>query len=204
MKFFKTIAIVAFSIFSMAAQATVITFDGQIVEAKPNGYTVSGVTFVDTIGEDLVVTDQGGGNHALAVLIDDESFLGMIFPSISNSLSLMFGNDNPQFSKAGDIALLMLYLDGQKVGQTSVALNRNNLLDQTISLAGINFDVALFGYANSNGFPIALTELVDNITFTEADTIPAPIPEPASLALLGLGLLGMALSRHKIAPRALE
>jgi hypothetical protein len=204
MKIFKTVAIVAFSFFSMAAQATVITFDDQIVEAKPNGYTVSGVTFVDTIGEDLVVTDQGGGNHALAVLIDDESFFGMIFPSISNSLSLMFGNDNPQFSKAGDIALLMLYLDGEKVGQTSLALNRNNLMDQTISLAGINFDVALFGYANSNGFPIALTELVDNITFTEAGTIPAPIPEPASLALLGLGLLGMALSRHKIAPRALE
>lgn len=201
MKILRSIVIVALALLSIGAQATIITFDHEVVEAKPNGYTVSGVTFVDTLGDDLFVTNEGGGNHAFAVLIDDEGFLGMIFSSVSNSLSLSFGNDNAGFTKDGDIALLMLYLNGAPVGQTSVVLNRNNLIDQTISLAGINFDVALFGYANSNGIPITLTELVDNITFSEAGTGPAPVPEPASLALLGLGLFGVVLSRRKTAGR---
>lgn len=197
MRILKTMVVVAISIFSMAAYATVITFDDQIVEAKPNGYTVSGVTFFDTNGEDLVVTDIDGDNRALAILIDDESILGMLFPSKSNSLSLTFGNDNPDNSSEGDIALLRLYLEGELVGKTSVRLNRNNRLDQSIALAGIDFDLASFGYADSNEQPIQLTELVDNITFTEAGAGPAPVPEPASLSLLSLGLFGVALSRHK-------
>lgn len=201
MKIIRTIVVAALSIFSMVAQGTVITFVDEIVEAKPNGYTVSGVTFSDSVEADLFVVEING-NNGLAVLYDDESFLNMSFQTISNSLSLMFGNDIERATVVGDRALLTLFLHATEVGHASVDLNRNGDLDQTISLAGINFDQASFGYVHSNGVALDLIELVDNITFTAADSLPPPasVPEPASFALLGLGLFGIRLSRSKRVP----
>lgn len=194
----RMLFITALALMSSWAQATTITFDNEDTGARLNGYTVAGVKFFDTIGQDLIIDNFsiGNGTNALAVFIDDASLLDMVFPTLSNALSLDFGNDNAS-TQIGDLAVLVLFLQGQQVGQTTVALNRNSLIDQTITLAGINFDEAIFGFTNSTGVPLELAELVDNIVFTASGG--TSVPEPAAISLLGLALAGSALARRKAA-----
>jgi hypothetical protein len=111
----------------------------------------------------------------------------MNFATLVSSLSLDFGNDDPSFTSPGDLGVLKTYVGATLVGQTSVVLNRNDLSDQTISIAGVPFNRATFAYTNPSGSPTTmgaftgLIEIVDNIRFT-------PVPEPTSLVLLATAI----------------
>jgi hypothetical protein len=199
MKNFKSLLLAIVCSMSFVANATVVTFDGATEGFQPNGYTVNGVQFSDTLGEDLFVGtfDESNASTALAILGDDASFLLMAFPSISNYLSVDFGNDDLCCSTDSDLAVLTVFLSGLQVGQISINLNANDLMDQSLAISGVNFDSATFGFTDGNLVPIPLTEVVDNITFTAAGN---PLPEPASIALFGLALGGVAMSR-RFAPK---
>jgi hypothetical protein len=170
-----------------------ITFDLDPVGNKPNGFTSaqsSLVTFTDTVGNDLEVADftpQSIGNGLEVGTDGDASSLEMNFATLVSSLSLDFGNDDPSFTSPGDLGVLKTYVGATLVGQTSVVLNRNDLSDQTISIAGVPFNRATFAYTNPSGSPTTmgaftgLIEIVDNIRFT-------PVPEPTSLVLLATAI----------------
>lgn len=183
-----------------AAQAAVsIDFENDALGYKPNGWNSvdsSLVSFSDSIGAQLQVysgleTDGTG----LAVLTDsDGSSLIMNFAQAVNSLSLDFGNDQAGFAIPGDQAILTVFLGGDQVGQTAMAMNLNDLMDQTIFISGVTFDSATLYYA-ATGQTNGLTEIVDNIQFEVAG---ATIPAPGAILLgtLGTGLVGW-LRRHR-------
>jgi hypothetical protein len=132
---------------------------------QPNGFRSADsrfVAFSDSLGADLFIDNfafQGRG-QALAVFYDDESYLIMDLAYPATSISLWFGNDDPCCANPGDQAVLTLSSGGTQVGQVSVELNLNDVMDQQISFSGASFDQATFLYDVST---FGLTEIVDEI-----------------------------------------
>jgi hypothetical protein len=182
---------------SSPAMAGFIDFEGDSIGTVANGFAStsdSGVHFTDTSGSNLQIhTHQALGTKNLLVFNDDASKLQIDFDFSIDSLSLFFGNDDACCSSAGDLAWLEIFNGGSLVNSTSVLMNRNDFTDQSISISAGSFDSALFWYGDTNGAAINLIEAVDNISFNAANAV----PEPASLALLGLGLAGIGFSRKR-------
>jgi hypothetical protein len=67
---------------------------------------------------------------------DDPSFLRITFDQDMCSINLAFGNDDPFASNDGDQGKLRLFNDGVRVGNASVVMNRNDIMDQTLPSMG--------------------------------------------------------------------
>ena len=179
------------------AHADFIDFESDPLGSVPNGWTSVDsalVHFTDSNGADNLLADYGHQSfgQALGTLDDwDDSWLIMDFDVPVLELSLWFGNDDPVFSNPGDMAVLTAFSGAVQVGQTTVVMNRNDDMDQTIGISGVTFDSATFYYAVDPN--VGLIEIVDNINFT-------PIPEPTTMLMLGglsAGLAGARKLRRK-------
>jgi len=95
------------------------------------------------------------------------------FDVLVNSLSLDFGNDdNALIPPDIDKALLTVFKNGVEAGKVFVIVNGNNIIDQTISFSGADFNSALFAYTDPNKINIlSLTEVIDNVSFVESATL---------------------------------
>ena len=185
------------STFSLGAHAAVIDFESDTTGDKANGWASvddSGVHFTDTFNANLNIADYGtqGDGQSLAINGDDASKLQINFDFSIGSLSLDFGNDDSSYAQSGDRAWLEVFNSGVSVGITSVLMNLNDVMDQSIALSGFSFDSALFWYGNASGAAINLIEIVDNITYNQVNAVPIPAAAflfaPALLGFMGLRL----------------
>lgn len=198
----KFTAIAAACLLSLPAAAAV-DFTSEVTGTKADGYTVGGISFYNTVASGYGYMDVGDyGLQSLGNAIgafDDlnGNALKMTF-SPTSVISMAFGNDDPDFTNPGDLALLQVYSGATIVGFSTVVLNRDDIMNQSISFSGSSFDSAIFSYVDPSfspytgggGTSIGLIELVDNISLV-------PEPETYAMLLAGLGLLGFMARRRK-------
>ncbi|MGG7566819.1 VPLPA-CTERM sorting domain-containing protein [Rhodovulum sp. DZ06] len=176
-----------------AAGAITLDFESDVGGGKANGFSSVDsalLSFTDSVGANLSVSNYGvqGDGQSLGVHGDsDLSQLLMSFTGFAASLSLDFGNDDSCCSSAGDLAWLIGYSGGSEVAASSVVMNRDDVMNQGISISGV-FDSAVFYYGDASRNVIALTEIVDNITF-EMAVSDVPVPAAGLLLLGGIGAL---------------
>jgi Ca2+-binding RTX toxin-like protein len=127
------------------------------------------VHFIDSITNSMWVVDAGNQSNGKALWVnpDDPSMLVILLDVPTKRLSVLFGNDDPAFSQAGDRATLEVFRNGHRIARRHVTMNRNDLGDQTIEYRGrVAIDRATFVY-NRAGTPINLIEIVDDITLAQ-------------------------------------
>jgi hypothetical protein len=195
-----------------AAQAVTVNvnFQSDTNGFKPNGFVSNGssvVSFSDTMvsppnsGLDGLRLRRYSGesqNRSLAVYGNDESRLQMDFTGAVSNLSLAFGNDDPADTEPGFLAVMMGFFGGSLVETVTVVLNRDDYMNQRISLGAGLIDQAFFFYSDADMNAIGLREVVDRIAFDlSSQSVPSPIPLPAALPLLLSAFGGLALFRRR-------
>lgn len=183
------------SLLANLTQAAVVNFNSEKIGSHFDPYIVNRVTFSDSVSNflNIVAGEESYGGNALSTPTDDASYLNIFFPTLVNYLAFDFGNDDGRIVKQGDQAFLLLFTGLDLVSTVAMDLNGNDLADQIIIASGVEFDTAVFVYVDSNFDPLALSELIDNLTYTPVVTT---VPEPGTPVILAIGILAAATSRQ--------
>jgi len=186
-----------FALLGGVAQADFIDFESDPIGPKPQGWASadSAICHFSSQTANLRLDNWTPQSDGKGLASFGSAGMLMEFDVDVIDISLEFGNDDPGIAGPGSLVWLTLFLDAAQVAQTTVVMNLDDIMNQTISIFDICFDEAVVLYTDPNGTPSTLAELVDNISFTECDG-DQDVPEPATLLLIGAGIAGLGIRRR--------
>jgi hypothetical protein len=148
--------------------AHIIGFESDPDGIHPDPFTSKDdptVHFRDTRGEELEIFDYGeqSNGRGLAVQEEDWSGLEIRFDVPMRRFLFWYGNDDPNFTQAGDRVTVKAWRFRQLVGRGSFLMNRNDLLDQAIEYTGPPAITRVEILYTRGGEPFEAIEIVDDI-----------------------------------------
>jgi len=184
-----SLSIVLLSFASFAAHATIIDFEGLSIDTSvSNQFASDGIIF-------------GGGN--LVALDNDSRALCASPPSCIGDIDMTFVDPSDGTTAATtDFLSFKIGDPGGDLDEWLISVfDINNVLLEARAVVETAFTIQSFSYTGIHGALIEWTSpstfgyTIDDVTFN-APTI-STVPEPAAIALLGLGLAGLGFSRKK-------